>query len=188
MKSALAALLLLFPAAVCGQDAKTPPEPASASTFYYLDPSAQLVPLESQVVQLKHNLRDLGFAGGSTVYQVKGDRSPMRLKPDGKPQFVVRLEGGSYDPLEAVWVRRFDAVRGSRVMPIADFNAMGNVSKLTLDPAVIDFNAAKYGSFSIKIVPIEPLTPGEYCLIIRASGQLPKRTNAFCFGVDAAVK
>jgi hypothetical protein len=187
MKSALAALLLLFPAAAFGQNAKTPPEPASASTFYYLDFSAQLVPLESQVVQMKHNYRDLGFAGGSTIYQVKGDKSPMRLKANGKPEFVVRLEGG-YDPLEAVWVRHFDAVRGSRVMPIADFNALGNVSKVTLEPAVIDFNAAKYGSSSIKIVPIEPLTPGEYCLIIRAPGQLPKRTNAFCFGVDVAVK
>jgi hypothetical protein len=186
MKLVTANLILLLVSSAWGQDGKKPSEPESLSVFYYLDSSGQLVPLESQVIRLQHKYRALGFAGGTTVYLVKGEKSPVRLHAESKPEFIVRLEV-NVDPLEAVEFYRLNGENNSRVMPIVDFDPLGRASLATMRPATIDFNAMKQGASSRKVVPIQALVPGEYCLIIKALNQWPRKIPGFCFGVDAAV-
>ena len=185
LKSFTAILILLLVLSAWGQDGKKPNEPESLSVFYSLDSSGQLVPLESQVIRLQHKYHALGFAGGTTVYLVKGDQSPVRLHAESKLEFVVRLEA-NVDPLEAVQFYHLNGENNSRVMPIVDFDPLGRASLATMRPATIDFNAVKQGTSSYKLVPIQALVPGEYCLIVKTPNQWPGRITGFCFGVDAA--
>lgn len=184
LKSVPVALILFLVAGTWGQDGKRPSEPESPSILYYLDSSAQLVPLESQLARIKYKYRAWGFEGGTTVYQVEGEKSPVRLKAETKLKFVVRLEGG-VDPLEFVQFYHFDEINGSRVVPIVDFDVLSRISRFRFIPATIDFNAAKYGASSFKIIPIQALAPGEYCLIVKAANKFAKKSPGFCFGVDA---
>ena len=75
-----------------------------------------------------------------TVYQVEGEKSRVRLKAEGKPEFIVQLEG-KVDPLETVQFYHFDQVDGSRVVPIEDFDLIERMSNFQLVPATVDFNA-----------------------------------------------
>lgn len=185
-KSFSAALVLLLVSGAWGQDEKKQPEPESLSVLDYLDSSDQLVPLESQVLHVKHKAHSLGFAGGTTVYVVKGEKSPVRLKAESKPGFVVRLPG-DIDPLESVQFFHFNIENGSRIMPVADFDPLGRVSKILPNSAPIDFNAVKQGKSSAKLIPIQTLTPGEYCAMIVKLKQLSQsKSPVFCFGVDTA--
>ena len=184
-KSFSATLVLLLVSVAWGQDEKKQPEPESLSVLYYLDSSDQLVALESPVLHVKHKPRSLGFAGGTTVYVVRGEKSPVRLKAESKPEFVVRLQG-DIDPLETVQFFHFDLENGSRVMHVADFDPFGRVSKLLPNSPPTDFNAVKQGKSSVKLIPIQTLLPGEYCAMIAKLGQLSQsKTPVYCFGVDA---
>jgi hypothetical protein len=175
-------VILSFVAAASGQNQKAPSE-LLPSTLYYLDSYAQLVPLESKIVRRKTDYRALGFAGGSIVYFVDGEKSPVRLKAAGKLEFVVRLKQRT-DPLETIQFYRFAAANGSRVLPVETFNPLGGVSRFTLNTGTVDFNAAAYGASSFKLTPIEALAPGEYCLVIKPTNQWPGKSPGFCFGVE----
>jgi hypothetical protein len=182
MKFAAVALILLAVAEAWGGGGK--PQPVAA--VYYQDSSAQLIPLESQVVRIKYKYRGFaGFAGGTMVFRVEGGRSPVRIMAEPKLELVARIEG-SIDPLETITFYHFDQVNGSRAAPIGDFSALGHVTKVIVNAAMIDFNAVKQGDASFKLIPIQVLVPGEYCLIIREGTPYPKKTQGFCFGVDAA--
>jgi hypothetical protein len=186
LKSSSVALILFFFFAVIvwGQDGKMPSEPGSPSVLYFLDSSAQLVPLESQVVRVKHKFHALGFTGVTAVYQVAGEKSPMRLKAGQKVEFVIRLEG-KVDPLESVQLYRFEGIEGSRVVPIEDIDVLSRVTKISLASATVDFNAVKYGASSFKLIPIQRLAPGEYCLAVRLATKQENHSSGFCFGIDA---
>jgi hypothetical protein len=153
------------------------------TTPYYLASSAQIVGLESQSVRKKTDFRALGFAGGTIVFLVEGEKSLVRLRSSAKPEFVVRLKAG-IDPLETIQFYRFASANGTRVLPIEHFNAFGGVSKFALNAGTVDFNAVTYGPSSFKLTPLEALAPGEYCLVIKRSNQWPGRSPGFCFGVD----
>ena len=182
-KSVWVALILFFAMIAWTQDGKVPSEPGSPSVLYYMYSSAQLVPLESQVVRIKHKFHALGFTGVTAVYQVGGEKSPVRLKAEREPEFVVRLQG-KVDPLEFVQFYRFEGIDGSRVLPIEDFDALGRPTKISIASATIDFNAVKYGASSFKLTPIQMLAPGEYCLTVRLATKQENRSSGFCFGID----
>jgi hypothetical protein len=183
-KSVSVSLVLLFVAAnIRGQDGKVPIEPGSPAVLYYLDDSAQLVPLEPQVVRVKRKFHGLGFTGTTAVYQVPGEKSTVRLKPDRKAEFIIRMKD-KVDPLESVQFYRFEGLDGSRVVPIEDFDALGRATGFPLAPATVDFNAVKYGASSFKLIPIRKLAPGEYCLTVRLATKPERNSAGFCFGID----
>ena len=179
------ALILILVTCARGQDRGKPTEPESPSVLYWLDLSGQLVPLESQVVHVRRKFHAWGFSGVTMVYQVEGEKSRVRLKAEGKPEFVVRLEG-KLDPLETVQFYHFDEVDGSRLVPIEDFDALGRISNFQGGHALVDFNAVKYGASSFKLIPVPALVPGEYCLVIKVATKQESKSPAFCFGVDVA--
>jgi hypothetical protein len=180
-------LPLLLVSAAWGQDQEKPIEPPSPSVLYYLDSSGQLVPLESQMIRTQQQYRALGFAGGTTVYLVKGEKSPVRLRTEPQPEFVIRL-GDNLDPLETVQFYHFKGENGSRVVPLRNFNGLAHLSNITEEAYAVDFNATKEGTSSFKLVPTRPLAPGEYCLMVRSTVQVATRDPGFCFGVDVAEK
>src|SRR6266851_4228610 len=99
MKFAAAATFLMLVADVWGNSGQKPAKPKSPAAAYNQNLSGQHVPLESQIVHMKQNYRALGFAGGTRVYQVEGERSPVRLMARPKLEFIITLEDG-IDPLE----------------------------------------------------------------------------------------
>jgi hypothetical protein len=187
MKFAAAVIFLLLSANAWGDSGKKPIKPKSPAAAYNQNSSGQRIPLESQIVHIKQNYRALGFAGGTRAYQVEGEKSPVRLVSQLKLEFVFSLED-SIDPLETIQFYHFDQVSGSRVMPINDFDAFGQPTKITLNHGTVDFNATKQGVSSFKLIPVQLLVPGEYCLIIKDGNQWPKKSPGFCFGVDPAGK
>lgn len=177
-------ILCLFYAVIAwGQGGKVPNEPESPSVLYYLDSSARLVPLEPQIVRVKRKFHALGFTGVTAVYQVGGERSPVRLKAEQKLEFVIRIDG-KVDPLEFVQFYRFEGIEGSRVLPIEDFDALGRLTRISLASAIVDFDAAKYGASSFRLTPIQKLVPGEYCLTVRLATKPENKSSGFCFGID----
>ena len=185
VKFAAVALVLLLATGVRGQDTGKLAEPGAPSVLFKLDLSGRLVPLESQVVHVKHKFHAWGFSGVTMVYQVEGEKSRVRLKAEGKPEFVVRLEG-KLDPLETVQFYHFDKIDGSRAVPIGDFDALGRMSDFQLVHATVDFNAVKYGASSFRLIPVPALVPGEYCLVVRVATKPENKSPGFCFGIDAA--
>lgn len=185
LKFASVALILILATSASGQDRGKPIEPESPSVLYKLDSAGQLVPLESQVVHAKRKFHAWGFSGVTMVYQVEGEKSRVRFKADGKPEFVVRLDG-KLDPLETVQFYHFDEVDGSRVVPIEDFDVLSRMSNFQLVHAMVDFNAMKYGASSFKLIPVPALVPGEYCLVVRVATKAESKSPAFCFGIDVA--
>jgi len=184
LKLASVALILFLVTSVLGQDGEKPIEPGSPSVLYKLDLSGQLVPLESQIVRVRNKYHAWGFSGGTMVYQVEGEKSRVRLKVEGKPEFVVRLDG-KIDPLETVQFYHFDEVNGSRVVPIVDFDPLGRLSNYKSPRATVDFNAVKYGASSFKLIPVPALVPGEYCLVVKIATKPENKSPAYCFGIDA---
>ncbi len=184
-KFASVALILILILVTCarGQDRGKPTEPQSPSVLYKLDLSGQLVPLESQVVHVRRKYHAWGFAGVTLVYQVEGEKSRVRLKAGGKPEFVVQLEG-RVDPLEAVQFYHFDQVDGSRAVPIVDVDFIERMSNFQLVPVTVDFNAVRYGASSFKLIPVPEMVPGEYCLLIKSTNKWAWKNPGFCFGVD----
>jgi hypothetical protein len=148
--------------------------------LYYLDSSAKLIPLESQLFHRKQKLH--GLTGGENIYLAREFKSPMRIQPADKTNFVVRLNG-SLDPVEAIQLYHVDVVDRSRVVPIDNFDSLGRVSKVTMPP-FIDFNAAIYGASSFRLSPTKILVPGEYCFLVKTGNELPKAVPGFCFGID----
>jgi len=178
-------LILFLVGGALADDTKKPSEPVSLSILYYVDSAAQLVPLESQVVRRIAMYHAMGLSGVTTAYSVKGEKSSVRLKAGAKPEFVVRL-AGRLDPLETVQFYQVNQVNGSRVVPIVTVDVLERISNPKPNPTVVDFNAARYGAASFKLVPIQALMPGEYCLFIKGGNEWPKTVPGFCFGVDAS--
>jgi hypothetical protein len=71
-------------------------------------------------------------------------------------------------------------------VPIEDFDALGRVSNYQVVHALVDFNAAKYGTSSFRLIPVPALVPGEYCLVVKVAIKPESKSPAFCFGVDVA--
>jgi hypothetical protein len=181
-------LLLTVVGSLWAGSSKKVGEPASVSVLSKGgSPSeAQIVPLESKLIRRKRIYHALGFAGVTLVYFMEGDRSPLRLKGPTKAEFVVRLSG-DLDPAETILFYQFNQVDGSRVLPIAFVDALDRVSQPTPKPVLVDFSTAKFDSSSFKLLPTQPLVPGEYCMLIKVRNDLPNPAQAFCFGVDASV-
>jgi hypothetical protein len=181
------ALILCLITAAWARDGNKPVEPPVPSVLYYLDSSGQLVPLEHRIVRVKHKIHTKGFAGFTSIYQVEGEKSPLRLSAGGIPEFVVRL-ASRVDPLESVQFYRFDGVNGSRILPVENTDALGIVIRILPNPATIDFNAVQYGSFSFKLIPIHPLEPGEYCFVVALVNKPARQSSGSCLGIDTGSK
>jgi hypothetical protein len=76
---------------------------------------------------------------------------------------------------------RLEVKKKERRLVMAEVGAFGGAFGGTTsgsDEAFLLINAAPYGKESARIVPAEPLEPGEYALSSASGGQF------FCFGVD----
>ena len=162
MRKLLVALLLVPSIGVC--KAKTAPtkpvEPTAIGIVYRLDPTSQeLKRLPDE--QWKKNYRfsvtvnfeDVEVKGVSSTFRIKASESIEFIFKTGSPEKV-----SLYRFVQKGKRRYFDVGQGSK--PIKG----------------LSIEVSQFGASSYKLVPISPLTPGEYAIIIA--------DELYTFGVD----
>ena len=164
------------------QDVARPQEPEYTNSFFYLDSSNTLKPLEREPVGVSSKIHALGFGGASASYQIQGEHSPVRFASGAPIQIIVKLENHDADPATQVLLYSMKSAKGNRQLLITRVHYMGLGQKSDLQTSQLQMAFAKYGQGSIKISTANPLPPGEYAIAMQTQGAQPL---AFCFGVDA---
>jgi hypothetical protein len=163
------------------QDAVKPQEPEYTNSFFYLDSTGTLKPLEREPVGVSSKIHALGFGGASASYQIQGDHSPVRFAAGAPIQVIVKLENHDADPATQVLLYSLQSAKGNRQVLITRVHYMGLGQKSDLQTSQLQMVFVKYGEGSIKITPSNPLQPGEYAIAMQTQGAQPL---VFCFGVD----
>jgi hypothetical protein len=184
MKLNLAAVCLLVSLFIIasGQESGKVQEPEYIGVFFLLEPATgNLIPLERQTPEGKIKLKAMGFGGGESVLEVKGEKSPVRFRADQKLEFVVLVSSQQTDPQGIIQFFSLESKKGKRQLVISKAGSMGMSGKSVTSERAVPFNAAKYGASSFRIVPLQNLVPGEYGL------GAPGNHDGFCFGIDPAI-
>jgi hypothetical protein len=169
------------------------PVPPDPSVFYAVDAKGRLVRLEVGKADLV-DARDTLTEGGQAYYKLFGAKSPVRFT-DGAVSIVIKLppkghgffasmdKDNQFGDLYDMQIRRWEPVNGTRQ---ARFNTrqQHRGRDQTPDPGTFDFAALKIGESFYKVVPVDPLVPGEYCVGLHS---LPSELERlYCFGIDPA--
>jgi hypothetical protein len=174
-------VLFILCHAVSGQEAKKVQEPEYLGIFFLLDPNTgNLIPLERKPAEAKVKVKAMGFGGGETSIEFKGEKSPVRFKEGQKLEFVVLASSQQIDPQTIIQFFSLESKKGKRRLIMAKASSMGMSGKSVTSERAVAFNVAKYGTSSFKVAPAQNLPAGEYTL----SG--PGTNDGFCFGIDPA--
>ena len=165
------------------QDAPKPQEPEYTNSFFYLDSTGALKPLEREPVGVSSKIHALGFGGASASYQIQGEHSPVRFASGAPIQIIVKLENHDADPATQVLLYSLKSGKDNRQILITRVHYMGLGQKSDLQASQLQMAFSKYGEGSIKITTSNPLQPGEYAIAMQTQGAQPL---AFCFGVDGS--
>jgi len=168
------------------------PVPPDVSAFYAVDGRGKLVRLEASKADLV-DARSTVTEGGQVYYKLFGAKSPVRFT-DGTVSIVIKLppkghgflasmdNDNQFGDLYDMQVRRWEPTNGVRE---ARFNTRKQHPgrDFTPDPGTFEFATIKIGESFYKVVPVEPLVPGEYCVGLHS---LPTEyERLYCFGIDS---
>jgi hypothetical protein len=130
----------------------------------FLRASSGYIPLEREIGMMS---RGGGMYGmGSTIYRIRGPRSPVRVRQGDRLVFVVRLNPGG-DPRQFQLVRLESRMGYRQTQP-----TMGGT------PPALPVTINKIAELVYEIAPSRALYPGEYAVSPINS------TESYCFGVD----
>jgi len=169
------------------------PMPTEAKAFYSVSPAGKLTMLE--VGKPDADAARKTLIDGEQIYlSLFGAHSPVRFT-DGNPTIVIKMgpkekgfwgamdKDNQFGDLYDMQIRRWEPTSGKRE---ARFNVRAPRMNESYDPepGTFDFAIMKIGTGFYKIVPVEPLVPGEYCTGLH---RLPSDVERlYCFGVDPA--
>lgn len=156
-------------------------EPQYINSFYALTPNGNLIELEFKTVAFRPKAWAVpGYASFKTVADLKPSQSPVRLPASA--QFVVRGRV-DVDPATVYELRLLKGSKSHREFVMSQ--AHGSIVGGAVNPeeGAIPIRFEEYGNSSFRIVPAQPLAPGEYALMMRG-----RYFQLFCFGVDGGAK
>ncbi len=155
-------------------------EPEYAGNFAEKNPATgAYAPLERVTPRQETRVRGFGFGGGYSQLVIPGEQSPVRFKAGQPIEFVVRVSSQDRDPLATVQFFQVQPDKGNRTMRMADVGGPFNSHADDVSQKyAVQFTATKMGTSFFKIVPVQPLQPGEYTL------STPEIRDGFCFGID----
>jgi hypothetical protein len=156
-------------------------EPEYINSFSALTPHGNLIDLEYRMVAFHPRSWAVpGYASFKTVADFKPGQSPIRLPSNA--QFVVR-GSVNVDPATVYELRMLKGNKSHRefVMSAAHGSIVGG--EMNPEEGAVPIRFQEYGNSSFRIVPAQPLAPGEYALVMRG-----RYSRLYCFGVDAAAK
>jgi hypothetical protein len=152
-------------------------EPQYINSFYALTPNGNFIDLEYKNVVLHPKSWAVpGYASFKTVADLKPGQSPIRLPASA--QFVVRGRV-DVDPATVYELRLLKGSKSHREFVMSQ--AHGSIVGGAVNPeeGAIPIRFEEYGNSSFRILPAQPLAPGEYALMVRG-----RYSQLFCFGVD----
>jgi hypothetical protein len=152
-------------------------EPQYINSFYALTPNGNFIDLEyKNVVLHPKGWAVPGYASVKTVADFKPGQSPTRLPASA--QFVVRGRV-NVNPATIYELRLLKGSKSHREFVLSQ--AHGSIVGGAVNPeeGAIPIRFAEYGSSSFRIIPQQPLAPGEYALVVRG-----RYSQLYCFGVD----
>jgi hypothetical protein len=154
-------------------------EPQYIDSFYALTPNGNLIELEYRNVVFRPKSWAVpGYVSFKTVADFKPAQSPIRLPASA--QFVVRgME--DVNPATVYELRMLKDSKNHRELVLSQ--AHGSIVGGGVNPeeGAIPIRFEEYGNSSFSIVPMQPLAPGEYALMVRG-----RYSQVYCFGVDGA--
>ena len=170
----VSAVVITFSGVGSGQSVQ---EPQYNYEFHYIDGSNNLVPLEKAKFEMS-----------GTKVDIEPKASPVRFSPASVPTFVVKGFPPSMNPSDVIALVKLKTTRKTRQ---AEYKVSGlgfggfgllsgkgvKVKKPEDDGIPLKFEP--YGAESVKVVPGQPLLPGEYMFKTNFQPQF-----VFCFGVD----
>jgi hypothetical protein len=156
-------------------------EPQYINSFYALTPNGNFVDLEYENVVLHPKSWAVpGYASVKTVADFEPGQSPIRLPASA--QFVVRGRT-NVNPATIYELRLLKGSKSHREFVMSQ--AHGSIVGGAVNPeeGAIPIRFEEYGTSSFRIIPQQPLVPGEYALMVRG-----RYSQLYCFGVDVAAK
>lgn len=150
------------------------------NSFYTLDATGKLLPLERETVAFHAKTRALpGYASVKVLAQLKPGRSPVRVNGSAA-QFFVRGRA-PVDPSTRYELRVLKRSKDHRkfVMTRGHGTLVGGAATSRLDEGTIPIRIQEYGESSCRITPAQALAAGEYALAPRGV-----YSELYCFGVD----
>jgi hypothetical protein len=156
-----------------------PKDPDYVNQFFLLDKTGNLTPLERGTARASTKVHGLGFGGADASYVIPDEHSPVRVRGDEMPRFVVKMEKHDIDPATVVQFYSVKTVKNQRQLQIVRARFGGAKSKM--QDSAVPFDVTKYSDASIIVTPRQALPPGEYLLTI-----YPEHNNGtvYCFGVS----
>lgn len=152
-------------------------EPQYIDSFYALTLNGNLVDLEYRNVILHPKSWAVpGYASVKTVADFEPAQSPIRLAASA--QFVVRGRV-HVNPATIYDLRLLKGSKSHREFVLTQ--AHGSIVGGAVNPeeGAVPIRFEEYGSSSFRIIPQQPLAPGEYALVVRG-----RYSQLYCFGVD----
>jgi hypothetical protein len=151
-------------------------EPETPNFVYYMNPKDDSVlPLERETPEMAASSNSLTGAVEGQM-SVLGQKSPVRIAPNQKVEFVVRPA----EPSKSFGIRfeRFEVKGGKRTLKfVKDPKPSSSADR----PGLLAFETTHTAKASIKISVAYDLPPGEYGITVSPHGAGPK---VFCFGID----
>jgi hypothetical protein len=162
--------------------------PTTTNVFYLVGEGGRLRKLEPIRATITKTQREL-IEGNQVFYKLYGAHSPVRVN-GASVAVVVKLVPkdnkfhvlGDNDPhdLSAMYYRRFESVDGARQTMVSARRQRRGGDHVP-DPGEFEFNTVKLSADVYKVVPNQPLIPGEYCV---DSNLFTDILPLYCFGVD----
>jgi hypothetical protein len=152
-------------------------EPQYVNSFYALTPNGNFIDLEYKNVVLHPKSWAVpGYASFKTVADFEPGQSPIRLPASA--QFAVRGPA-NVNPAMIYELRLLKVSKNHREFVLSQ--AHGSIVGGAVNPeeGAIPIRFDQYGTSSFRIIPEQPLAPGEYALMVRG-----RYSQLFCFGVD----
>jgi hypothetical protein len=142
-----------------------------------LTPNGNLIDLEYRNVVLRPKSWAVpGYASIKTVADFDPGQSSIRLPSSA--QFVVRGRT-DVNPATIYELRLLKSSKSHREFVMSQ--AHGSIVGGAVNPeeGAVPIRFEEYGTSSFRIIPQQPLAPGEYALVVRG-----RYSQLYCFGVD----
>jgi hypothetical protein len=152
-------------------------EPQYINSFFALTPNGNFIDLEYKNVVLRPKSWAVpGYASFKTVADFGPSQSPIRLPASA--QFAVRGRA-NVNPATIYELRLLKGSKSHREFTLSQ--AHGSIVGGAVNPeeGAIPIRFEQYGTSSFRIIPEQPLAPGEYALMVRG-----RYSQLYCFGVD----
>jgi len=140
----------------------------------------QTLPLEKTTATMKSRTKALGYGGVNLVFEVSGDKSPVRLVEGNQTVFLVNTGGSIPDGFV---LYKLSVKKKYREAISTNVSGMGQIKG---SEGVISVNIKSMKNGLYELAPATPLAKGEYFFAQRTNSNALTTSNAdvYTFGID----